>query len=262
MSAPRTTSPQSLDKSLALLARVIDSDAFPSMSALARAVELPVSTVHRLLTGLEQAGFVARIGRGHYVGGPTLRRLARRHCQVNDILARVGRPILAGLSRRAGRICHLGVLEENMMTYLVKEGDAGDHLVSRAGMQLEAYCTGLGKALLAHLPEQERETYLTSGAFVPLTPATIMSADALREEFDRIRERGYALDEEEMVPGLICIAVPIRAGKQVVAAISLIVSQQGGPCRPVGYLGRLHAVARQIEDRLLPFSDMFADARM
>src|SRR3546814_15398235 len=74
-----------------------------------------------------------------------------------------------------------------MMTYLIKEGDAQDHTLSRQGMQLEAYCTGLGKALLAHMPETERNDYLSSGTFVPLTPNTLTKPEALSAEFDRIR---------------------------------------------------------------------------
>src|SRR3546814_13422191 len=95
-----------------------------------------------------------------------------------------------------------------MMTYLIKEGDAQDHTLSRQGMQLEAYCTGLGKALLAHMPETERNDYLSSGTFVPLTPNTLTTPEALSAEFDRIRRYGYALDEQEIVQGLVCIAVP------------------------------------------------------
>src|SRR3546814_8487165 len=91
------------------------------------------------------------------------------------------------LSRRTCRVCHLGVLEDGMMTYLIKEGDAQDHTLSRQGMQLEAYCTGLGKALLAHMPETERNDYLSSGTFVPLTPNTLTTPEALSAEFDRIR---------------------------------------------------------------------------
>ncbi|ATE63821.1 IclR family transcriptional regulator [Rhizorhabdus dicambivorans] len=260
MSSSPTASPRSVDKSLALLVQVIEGGAFPSMSALARAADLPVSTVHRLLAGLEQAGFVARLERGHYVGGPTLRRLARRQDDSAKILAQIGGPILARLSRRTGRICHLGILEENMMTYLVKEGDAEDNAVSRLGMQLEAYCTGLGKALLAHLPENERELFVAGGGFVALTPSTLTTPSAFRDEFARIRERGYALDQEEMVPGLVCIAVPIRAMDRVVAAISLVVTQSAEPRRPTSYLGRLHAAAREIETRLHPFADMLVAA--
>src|SRR3546814_16325806 len=103
------------------------------------------------------------------------------------------------LSRRTCRVCHLGVLEDGMMTYLIKEGDAQDHTLSRQGMQLEAYCTGLGKALLAHMPETERNDYLSSGTFVPLTPNTLTPPEALSAEFARIPRYGYALERHSVV---------------------------------------------------------------
>ena len=249
----------SLDKSLSLLARVLEEERdFPSLSALAIAADLPVSTTHRLLAGLERAGFIAKLGRNRYVGGPTLRRLTGLQLSARQILAEVSRPVLSELSRRTHRITHLGILEDNMMTYLVKEGDPEGRALSAPNMQLEAYCTGVGKALLAHLPEGEREAYLSTAPFVALTPSTITSADALREEFARTRERGYALDIEEMFDGFICIAVPIRVGNRVVAAISLIVTQSAEPCRPVSHLARLHTAASQIENSLVAVGDMFA----
>src|SRR3546814_17405365 len=76
MSLGRTSPPLSVDKSLALLVQVLEGD-FASISALASAAGLPLSTAHRLLTGLQHAGFIVAVSRGRYISGPTLRRLAR-----------------------------------------------------------------------------------------------------------------------------------------------------------------------------------------
>jgi IclR family transcriptional regulator, acetate operon repressor len=255
MSLGRTSPPLSVDKSLALLVHVLEGD-FASMSALASAAGLPLSTAHRLLTGLQHAGFIVPVSRGRYISGPTLRRMARPENDTNRILVQITAPILAKLSRRTCRVCHLGVLEDGMMTYLIKEGDAQDHTLSRQGMQLEAYCTGLGKALLAHMPETKRNDYLSSGTFVPLTPNTLTTPGALSAEFDRIRRYGYALDEQEIVQGLVCIAVPIQLEGRVIAAISLVVTRKGDPVRPTAYLARVRAAATEIEHKLQPFSDM------
>jgi IclR family acetate operon transcriptional repressor len=251
-------SPNSLDKSLSLLIRVIEEGRdCPSLSALADAADLPISTAHRLLGGLERAGLIAQLGRHRYVGGPVLRRLARLQPSPNRILADAARPILSDLSRRTARITHLGILEDGMMTYLLKEGDVDGAAVSRPDMQLEAYCSGVGKALLAHLPQVELDAYLATAPFVALTPGTIIAADALQAELAMTRERGYALDRAEMFDGFICIAVPIRLGNRVIAAISLVVTRTAEPCRPVGYLARLHAAAAQIESRLGTVEDLF-----
>src|SRR3546814_810758 len=74
--------------------------------------------------------------------------------------------------------------------------------------------------------------------------------------FDRIRRYGYALDEQEIVQGLVCIAVPIQLEGHVIAAISLVVTSKGGPVRPTAYLTRVRAAATEIERKLQPFSDM------
>lgn len=251
-------SPSSLDKSLALLVRVMEDGGSASLSTLARAVRLPSATTHRLLGGLERAGLVARLGRSHYVGGPTLSRLSALQLSPRELLAEAARPVLAELSRRTRRITHLGILEDSMMTYLLKEGDPEHRIMSKPGMQLEAYCSGVGKALLAHLPQAEREAYLSTAPFVALTPTTIISADALRDAFDQIRAQGYALDSGEMFERITCIAVPVRAGGRAVAAISLIATHVAEPCRPVAYLARLHAAVAQIEDRLANVAEMVA----
>src|SRR3546814_2949814 len=106
------------------------------------------------------------------------------------------------------------------------------------------------------MPETERNDYLSSGTFVPLTPNTLTTPEALSAEFDRIRRYGYALDEQEIVQGLVCIAVPIQLEGHVIAAISLVVTSKGGPVRPTAYLARVRAAATEIERKLQPFSDM------
>src|SRR3546814_12694746 len=137
MASSYQPSHQSLDKALLLLVRVAEDEGATSLSALAQEVDLPVSTVHRLLSGLGRAGFIAAVRRGHYVSGPTLLRLGRVDDQANRVLKKVSAPILATLSRRTGKICHLGVLEDYMMTYLIKEGDVEERAISRCGMPLE-----------------------------------------------------------------------------------------------------------------------------
>lgn len=251
-------SQSSLDKALSLLTHALaDRQDRASLSALAQAANLPVSTAHRLLGGLERAGFIASLGRHRYVAGPTLLRLARLRSSTDRILAEAARPILAELSRRTRRITHLGILEDGMMTYLLKEGDHQGAAISKPNMQLEAYCSGLGKALLAHLPPEELDAFIATAPFVALTPRTIISADALRAELARTRDRGFALDRAEMFDGFICIAVPIRVDGRVVAAISLVVTQMATPCRPTMYLTRLNAAAARIESRLFGLREVF-----
>src|SRR5690606_3592173 len=111
--------------------------------------------------------------------------------------------------RRFQRTVHLAVFEADMVTYLAKEDGGRNSVLTIEGTQLEAYCSGLGKVLLAYLPEPERERYLADGPFVRLTPNTIIEPDELRRELAHIRTRGYAIDDGEVQPNLRCVAVPL-----------------------------------------------------
>lgn len=210
---------RSLDKALTLLSAL--GGGARSLPELARVTGYPLATVHRLVATLEQTGFVVRAGRGVLLAGPALLGLARRfdgHAHV----ASLARPVVAALARRAGALAQLGVLEGDMVTYLVKEGRARDALFSREGMQLEAYCSALGKVLLAAQPQAERARYLAGGPFVALTDRTIVDPALLAAEFERAAARGFATDEGEIDSSLACLAVPVRgAGGRVVAALSL-----------------------------------------
>jgi DNA-binding IclR family transcriptional regulator len=118
-------------------------------------------------------------------------------------------------------VVQLGTLEGDMVTYRIKTGEGAGDLFTRVGMQLEAYCSGIGKVLLAWLPAGEREAYLATGPFPPLTARTITEPDALRRELAQVREQGYAMDDGEIAEGLQCIAVPVRSSDgRVLAALS------------------------------------------
>ena len=106
---------------------------------------------------------------------------------------------------------------------------------SRAGAILPAYCTGLGKTLLAFRPEEEVAAWASTQRFPPLTPNTITSAKKLLKDLREIRERGYGLDIEEREKGVCCIAAPIRNHTgDVVAAISVAGPSQRMPKTLVG----------------------------
>jgi IclR family KDG regulon transcriptional repressor len=93
---------------------------------------------------------------------------------------------------------------------------------SRAGAILPAYCTALGKTLLAYMPELEVETWAATQKFPPLTSRTITSARRLLKDLRVIRERGYGIDDEEREKGVRCLAAPIRNHHgDVVAAVSI-----------------------------------------
>jgi IclR family transcriptional regulator, acetate operon repressor len=220
------TGSQSISRALALFAHIVEDNGATPAAALAGALGLAPSTARRLLKALEEQGMIMRIARGRYAGGDRLRRLAD---QVNPHhrIIEAARPILRRLALRIGGTAHLGILDDDMVTYLVKEGERA--VFTREREQLEAYCTGIGKALLAQLPSDRLEAYLRV-PFVRLTPQTVTEPASLRVEIERTRVRGHAIDDREMAEDLACVAVPLH----IDGAAPLAISLSGDPVRMSG----------------------------
>lgn len=244
-----------------MLEAVIADGGSRSIAAIARDIGVPVATAHRQIVSLVEDGYLARHVRGRHVGGPRLLRLLGQ-LDEKEIIASAAAPVLHRLARELGCMVQLGTLEGDMVTYRIKAGEGAGNLFTRVGMQLEAYCSGIGKALLAGLPQRECEDYLAAGPFPALTPRTITDPAALRRELERVREAGHAIDDGEIVEGLYCMAVPIRAsGGRVPAAISASRFGETDSTPNSGrVLGRLYDAAREIEDAVSGPADQPASA--
>lgn len=203
-----------------MLEAVISDNGARSIAAIARQLGVPIATAHRQVHSLIQEGFLARHERGFHAPGPRLLRLLGS-IDESQAVANAAAPILHRLASDLSCVAQLGTLDGDMVTYRIKTGQAAGDLFTRIGMQLEAYCSGMGKVLLAALPEREREAYLAAGPFPALTERTITEPALLRAELARVRAQGYAVDDGEIAQGLYCTAVPIHMGnKRVCAAIS------------------------------------------
>ncbi len=221
-----TPVPQSLNKALDLLVRVIEDDGASALADLAQALNLPFSTAHRFSRALEARGLLIRERPGRYLAGPALLALSERIDSAR-ILTRLSRAELRRLSRRCGQTVHLGALENGMVTYLAKEGGGGAAAFTREDMQLEAYCSGIGKVLLAHLSDEDRDRYLSEGPFVALTAQTIVDPAELADHLRLVRDQAWAIDDAEVFEGLKCLAAPVRRPDGVViAAISVSASAE------------------------------------
>jgi IclR family transcriptional regulator, acetate operon repressor len=236
-----------LERAFAMLDTVIADRGISSVSALARDAGMPVSTAHRQVATLVDAGYLRACGRGRHVAGPRLLALLAAVDEL-DLLVRVAAPTLEALGRKIGAIVQLGTLDNDMITYRLKAGQGATELFTRVGGQLEAYCSGIGKVLLANLPAADRQAYLASAPFVALTPRTITAPDALAETLDRVRIQDFATDLGEVADGLACLAVPVRRPDgTVVAGISA--STMVNPEQPaveLSWLPLLHAAAQEI----------------
>lgn len=232
------------------------SDGEPRLLAqVSGGVGLHNTTTFRVLVTLIGRNFVERDERtGQYTLGLASLELARAY-QDSYYLRRMALPTLQRLRDDTGETVHLAMLENMDVVYLDKQQSfqAVGIMSSRVGARLPAYCTGLGKALLAFTQSAKVRSYLDRGPFPRLTGMTMTDAADLLRELDRVRERGYAFDHGERESEVRCIAAPLfgRQG-ELLAAISV-----AGPANRMDPLevneqliGQVVAAARSISATL------------
>lgn len=206
-----------LSRSLAMLEAVLADRAGRSVPEIAANIGLPRATAHRQVSTLIAEGFLTRVQGGRLGPGPRLLGLLEL-VDAKQVIVAAAAPLLHRLADRLHCLVQLGTLENDMVTYRIKTGQGAGDIFTRIGMQLEAYCTGIGKVLLAHLPLREREAYLATGPFPALTANTITEPALLRQELATVAAQGFARDLEEIAEGIACIAVPIFGPDGTVAA--------------------------------------------
>ena len=241
-----------LAKGLGLLREIIADAGASGLGELGDRLGLSRTTVHRLLAELQRQGLVMRIRRGRYGPGLGLVTLSAGLTPQGQ-LAQAAREPLQKLVERCGLTAHLGVLQNDMVTYLVKSPSRRSaQIFTREQGQLEAYCSGIGKVLLAAMTDAERSAYLAGGPFVALTASTLTDPQIIGAELDRTRINGFAADEEEIAEGLRCLAVPVRTPSGVVLA-AMSVSMMPGDARPQddSLLDLLRETAAEIGDKLI-----------
>ena len=239
---------QASGRTLAMLEAIVADGGRSRVSAVARATGVPVATAHRQVVTLVAHGYLVPARDGTHIAGPRLLNLLQQ-VDEKQLVTTTAAPVLADLASRLGTIVQLGTLENDMVTYRIKTGTGAADLFTKIGMQLEAYCSAIGKVLLADLIDLERDTYLTGGPFPALTARTLTDASQLARELETVRAQGFATDEAEVTAGLICIAAPIRGVHgRAVAAISI--SKAGDRWSERGrqhYVELLLTAARAIE---------------
>jgi DNA-binding IclR family transcriptional regulator len=214
---------QTVERALSILTCFTDARPRLRVSDLVKQLDLSQSTVSRLLATLESLGFVERDPQtGLYGLGLELVTLAG--VALNQIEVR--RQAMAELSAVAtdlGLAANLAILRDDEIFYLATvEGPKAPKYYTMIGKRNQLHCTGMGKVLLAHLAEPVREAVLARLPYPVFTPHTPDSAGALRPMLQRVIERGYAVEREELAFGRACVAAGIRdATGAVVAATSI-----------------------------------------
>jgi DNA-binding IclR family transcriptional regulator len=214
---------KSVAKALDILEVICKSDGPLDLHEISRFLDLPSPTAYRLLQTLLEYGFVRQEKTTRkYSSGLKIFELSQ------SIIARmqfadVAREPLRKLASTTQETVHLAVLDHYEVIYLRKyESAPPTTLYSRIGRRAPAYCTGVGKVLLAYLPESDLSAFLQTVKLERLTENTITDKVALEAELVKIRQQGYAIDNMEHEDGVYCIACPIRGHTgEVIAATSV-----------------------------------------
>ncbi|HYY70513.1 MAG TPA: IclR family transcriptional regulator [Terriglobales bacterium] len=214
---------QVLDRALAVLDALARTSESPTLAELSAELKLHKSTVHRLLMVLERHKLIERsTAGGRYRLGLKLFELGTRAVSHLDLRERA-RPLLERLMLETGETVHFGILDDTEIVYLDKVEPARSvRMASSIGRRNPAYCTAMGKVILAHLPEFQVEAIVRKHGLRAMTANTITSLAELKAELGAIRGRGYAVDYEEIEEGVRCVGCAVRdfSGAPV-AAISV-----------------------------------------
>ncbi|MBI2773854.1 MAG: IclR family transcriptional regulator [Chloroflexi bacterium] len=213
---------QSVDRALDLLEALAASESEVSITKLADRTSLHVSTVHRLLTTLLRRGYVRQNpDTSRYFTGTKLATLAGSASRFNE-LRHQARPVLRTLTEQTRETSNLVVLDDVMAVYI--ETVPSPQIVrmfTTLGNRVPLHATGAGKALLAWLAPDKRDALVDRLELRAHTMHTIDEKPALKRALDEIRERGYAVDDEEFDEGVRCVAAAIGPIGNPVAAISV-----------------------------------------
>jgi IclR family acetate operon transcriptional repressor len=193
-----------------------------TLSECANALGYSKPTTHRILQALMRREFVRLDDeRGTFTLGVANLRLGNRFLESLD-LRREALPTLRALAESTGETAHLGHLSGTDVVYIEKvESSHAVRMYSRVGDTMPAYSTGVGKAILAQLGDDELDRHLPA-ELLPRAANTITDRAALREELHRTRERGYSLDDIENEDGIRCAGAPVfDHNGRVQAAISV-----------------------------------------
>lgn len=214
---------QSVDRALSILEVLSDYNEGLGVTEISDRIGLHKSTVHRLLGTLIYRGYVTQDSESNkYKITLKLFELGNKKVEDMDILT-VSKPYTKELMEKVNEVVHFVIREGNNIVYIDKvEADNTIRMASTIGRRSPLYCTAVGKAILAQLSDKEVEKIWNSSKIEKFTEFTITDLKEMKEELEKVRQKGYAIDNEENELGVRCAGAPVfnRFGK-VEGAISI-----------------------------------------
>ncbi|GAB3918779.1 IclR family transcriptional regulator [Microlunatus endophyticus] len=221
---------QSVERAFYLLELLADSGDL-SLTELSNAIDLPAPTTHRFLKTLVSLGYVRQLPNRRYGLGLGLVRLAGR---VDAQFGPIAMPHLDTLARETGESANLAVLEGDMVVYIGQSPSPHPmRMFTEVGHRAHTHSTGVGKAILAQLPDDQVARIVQRAGMPAATERTITDVAKLRTELNRIRRAGYATDNGEQENGVFCYAVAVPD-----VPISMAISISGPAFRVTKELGK------------------------
>ncbi|MEV1285578.1 IclR family transcriptional regulator [Micromonospora sp. NPDC049679] len=238
---------KSAGRTLEVLEALAESPGRRSLVDLARALDIPKSSLHGILRTMIQRGWVEADGTGTRFGlGVRALQVGAAYLETDDAVGLMS-AVLDELSRQFGETVHLGRLDGPHVVYMAKRESIHPlRLYSAIGRHLPAHATALGKVLLAERSDEAVDRLL-NWPLAALTRHTITDPATLHAELATARERGYAIDREENTEGIVCFAIAVPLQSPATDAISLSVpAARIGPGSEDEIVAALRRAANQV----------------
>ncbi len=223
---------QSVERALQVLGLFSQHHPDLGIAEISRSTGLAPGTAHGLVRTMAQKGFLRQDPRSRrYSLGLRIYELGIVAAETLELNQRAGGPAHQ-LSRKTQLVVRVATWDgDSMVVTLTAHPRPRGSFPHQIGPRVHAYCSAIGKAVLAFIGKKDVQDYLSRTSMTPFTGSTISGKKELLADLERTRERGYALDREEAVHGIACIGAPIfERGQQVAGAISL----SGSPARILG----------------------------
>lgn len=241
---------QSVDRALDILELLASRPGTVGVTEIARDLGLPAGTAHRLLVALAQRGWVRQDPGRRYGVGPAAQRVGDASSRE---LATLALPALRAAVEASGETANIAGLEGEVMVYLAQAPSPHTlRIFAEVGRRVPLHSTAVGKVVLAGMDRDQAGTLLRGLDLEARTPRTLTTVDAVEQELGRVREQGYAVDDEEQELGVRCVAVPVGAGRWGALALSV-----SGPTermtrdRSASVVPRLQQIADDLAHRVL-----------
>lgn len=242
----------SVDRALSLLELLSSSQTGFNLSEVSRRLRIPKSTAHYLIHTMASRGYIHRCSDGrHYALGLRLSDIAETS-RIRADMALLTTPILRDATRALNLTTIATILLGSEGLIIASAGCTTDPDGAWIGRHIDLHCTAQGRALIAHLPESRLHELCLGERFTPFTPRTIVNLEDLRKNLALVRERGFAVNDQDHVIGIRAVAAPVRDSfGSVVMAVTARGSITEIPAARIERLGRamIH-IAEQISREL------------